>query len=103
MYNNHRHAISVVWLLLPSYRIYTDDYVMSHLMQEGYVGFFTEVRMSPNPFMNWRVNALVIGPALMRPCSFPFNLSELPEKMLDGSKAFILLFRSSRTRTDILR
>ena len=41
--------------------------------------------------MNWRVNALVIGPALMLPCSFPFDLSELPEKMLDGSKVFILL------------
>lgn len=43
------------WLLLPSYRIYTDDYVMSHLMQEGYVGFSTEVRMSPKPLSHAQV------------------------------------------------
>lgn len=41
--------------LQPSYRIYTDDYVMSRSMQEGYVGFSTEVRMSPKPLSHAQV------------------------------------------------
>ena len=32
-----------------------------------HVSFSTAVRLCPSPFMNWRVNALVIGSALMHP------------------------------------